>query len=114
MYSGNSACAMTQYPTSGVPLAVPMHAGSGMFPVQTVTPGLQEGQPQMFVVPFSGMEYNQPQFAHIATTSEAVTTGHQPQFAQVATPGAMATAHQPQVKPTYGKGGYIKMENEEI
>lgn len=112
MYPGNSACAMTQYP-SGVPVAVPMQAGSGMVPVQTVTPGLQEGQPQMFVVSFSGMEYNQPQFTQIAT-SEAVTTGHQLHFSQVATSGAMATAHPPQVKPTYGKEGYIKMENEEI
>ena len=99
------------YPlNSGVPVAVPMQAGSGMVPVQAVTPGPQGGQPQMVVVPVSGMVGNQPQFA----TSGAMATGYQPQFAQAATSGDIATAYQPQVKPTYGQGGYTKFENEEV
>ena len=108
----NSGHAMTQYP-GYVPVAVPMQAGSGMVPVQGVTPGPQGSQPQMIVVPVFGMVGNQPQFAQIAT-SGAITTGYQPQFALVATSGAMATVHQPQVKPTYGQGGYMKMENEQL
>ena len=84
---------MTQYP-GGVPVAVPMQAGSGgMVPVQAVTPGPQGGQPQMVVVPVSGMVGNQAQFA---------------------TSGAMATARQPQVTTTDGKGGYRRMVNEEV
>ena len=105
MYPPNSGYAMTQYP-GGVP-------GSGMVPVQTVTPGSQGGQPQMVLVPVSGTVGNQQQFAQIAT-SGAMTTGFQPQFAQVATPGAMATAYQAQVPPRYEEGGYTKMGNDEV
>ena len=81
---------MTQYP-GGVPVTVPMQAGSGMVPIQTVTPGPQGAQPQMVVVPVSG------------------TVGNQPQFAQSATSGAMATAYQSQVPPKYEERGYTKM-----
>jgi len=95
MYSPNSGSVMNQYP-SGVSLAVPMQAGSGMIPIKTVTPGPQGDQPQMAVVPVSGM------------------VGNQPQFAQVATSGAMATAYQRQEPPTYGHGGYTKLENDEF
>jgi len=92
MYAPNSGYAMTQYP-GGVPVAVPMQ-GSGMVPVQSVTPGPQGSQPQMVVVPVSGM------------------VGNQPQFVQIATSGAMTTAYQPQVPPTYED--YTKMENSEV
>ena len=112
MYAPNSGYAMSQYP-GGVPVTIPMQAGGGMVPGQTVTPGSQGGQPQVVVVPVCGMMGNQPQFAQIAT-SGAMTTGYQPQFAQVATSGAMATAYQPQAPPTYGQGGYTKVENEEV
>ena len=112
MYAPNSGYAMTQYP-GGVPVTVPMQAGSGMVPIQTATPGSQGGQPQMVVVPVSGTVGNQPQFAQIAT-SGAMTTGFQPPFAQAATPGAMATAYQAQVPPKYEEGGYTKMGNEEV
>jgi len=95
MYSPNSGSVMNQYP-SGVSLAVPMQAGSGMIPIKTVTPGPQGDKPQMAVVPVSGM------------------VGNQPQFAQVATSGAMATAYQRQEPPTYGHGGYTKLENDEF
>ena len=95
MYAPSSGYAMTQYP-GGVPVAVPVQAGGGMVPVQDVTPGPQGSQPQMVVVPASGM------------------VGDQPQFAQVATSGAMATVYQPQMRPTYGRGGYAKLENEEV
>jgi len=112
MYAPNSGYFTAQYP-GGVPVAVPMQAGGGMVPVQTVTPGPQGSQPQMVVVPVSGMVGNQPQFAQIAT-SGAMTTGYQPQFAQVATSGAMATAYQPQAPPAYGQGSYAKVENDEV
>ena len=114
MYPPNSGYSMAQYP-GGAPLAVPMQGGSGMVPVQTVTPGSQGGQPQMVVAPVSGMIGNQPQFAQIATSGAMETTGFQPQFAQVATPGAMATTYQPQAPPpAYGRGGYMKLENEDV
>ena len=106
MYPPNSGYTVNQYP-GGVPGAVPMQAGGGMVPDQTVTPGPQGGQPQMVVVPVSGMEGNQPQFAQIAT-SGALATGYQP---QVATSEAMATAYQPQMPPKYG---YTKFENYEV
>ena len=96
--------AMAQHP-GGAPVAVLIQGGSGMVPVQTVTPGPQGGQPQMVVVPVSGM---------VITTPGAKTTGFQPQFAQVATPGAMAATYQPEVPPTYGHGGYTKLENEDV
>lgn len=113
MYTGNSGYTMTQYP-GVVPVAAPMQTGSGMVPMQTVTPGSQGGQPQMVVVPVSGMMGNQPQLVQVAT-SGAMTTGYQPQFAQVATSGAMATGYQPQQLPTtYGQGGYTKMQNDEV
>ena len=90
MYAPNSGYAMTQYP-GGLPVTVPMQAGTGMVTIQTVTPGPQGAQPQMVVVPVSG------------------TVGNQPQFAQSATPGAMATAYQSQVPPKYEERGYTKM-----
>ena len=109
-YPANSGHVMTQYP-GGVPVAVPMQAVSGMVPVQAVTPGPQGGQPQMVVVPVSGMVGNQPQFA----TSGAMTTGYQP---QVVTSGAMTTGYQPQFAQVATSGavatGYTKMENEEV
>ena len=95
MYAPNSGYAMTQYPGGG-PVAVPIQAGSSMVPVQGVTPGPQGGQPQMVMVPVSGM------------------VGNQPQFVQIATSGAMTTAYQSQVPPTYEEGGYTKMENSEV
>ena len=98
MHAPNSGYVMTQYP-GGVPVAVPMQAGGDLVPVQNVPPGPQGGQPQIVVVPVSG----------------AMTTGYQPQFAQVATSGAMATAYQSQAPPpTYGEGGYTKMEKYEV
>ena len=112
MYAPNSGYAMTQYP-GGVPVTVPMQAGSGMVPIQTVTPGPQGGQPRMVMIPVSGTVGDQPQFAQIAT-SGAMTTGYQPQFAQVATSGAMATAYQAQVPLKYEEGGYTKMGNDEV
>ena len=112
MYAPNSGYAMTQYP-GAVPVTVPMQAGSGMVPIQTVTPGPQVGQPQMAMIPVSGTAGNQPHFVQVAT-SGAMTTGFQPQFAQVATPGATATAYQAQVPPKYEEGGYTKMGNDEV
>ena len=112
MYPPNSGYAIAQYP-GGAPVAVPMQGGSGMVPVQTVTPGPQGGQPQMVMVPVSGTVGNQPQFAQIAT-SGAMTTGFQPQFAQVATPEAMVTDYQPQAPPTYRHGDYMKLENDDV
>ena len=103
IYPPNSGYAVNQYP-GGVPAGVvPMQTGGGMVPVQTVTPGPQGGQPQMGVVPVSGMDGNQPQFAQIA-----LATGYQP---QIATSEAMATAYQPQMPPKYG---YTKFENDEV
>jgi len=87
---------VTQY-HGGVPVAVPMQAGNGMVPFQTVPTGPQRGQPQMVVVPpVSGM------------------MGNQPQFAQVATSGAIATAYEPQAPPTHGHGGYTRLEDEGV
>ena len=112
MYPPNSGYAIAQYP-GGAPVAVPMQGGSGMVPVQTVTPGPQGCQPQIAMAPVSGMVGNQPQFAQMATSS-AMTTCFQPQFAQVATPDAMATDNQPQAPPPYGHGGYMKLENDDV
>ena len=67
MYAPNSGYFTTQYP-GGVPMAVLMQAGGGIVPAQTVTPGPQGSQPQMVVVPVSGMVGNQLQFAQIATS----------------------------------------------
>ena len=95
MFAPNSGYAMTQYP-GGVPVSVPMQAGSGMVAIQTVTPGPQGGQPQMVMVPVSG------------------TVGNQPQFAQIATSGGMTTDFQAQVPPKYEEGRYTKMGNDEV
>ena len=58
MYPPNSGYAMTQYP-GGVPVTVPMQAGGGMVPIQTVTPGPQVGQPHLAIIPVSGTAGNQ-------------------------------------------------------
>ena len=50
MYAPNSGYAMAQY-SGGVPVTVPMQAGSDMVPIQFVIPGPQGGQPQMVMVP---------------------------------------------------------------
>ena len=103
MYPLDSGYAIAQYP-GGAPVAVP---------IQGVTPGPQGGQPQTVMVPVSGMVGNQPPFAQIAT-SGAMTTRFQPQFAQVATPEAITTDYQPQMPPTYGHGGYMTLENDDV
>ena len=67
----------------------------------------------MAMIPVSGRGGNQPQFAQVAT-SGAMTAGFQPHFVQAATPGAMSTAYQAQVPPRYEDGGYTKMANDEV
>ena len=50
---------------AGVPVAVPMQSNHGMVTLQTVTPGAQEGQPQMVLVPVSGADGNQSQLVQV-------------------------------------------------
>ena len=49
MHITSSSYVMTQGP-GGVPVAIPMQSGDGRVQLQYVTPGIQEGQPQMVVV----------------------------------------------------------------
>ena len=73
IYTANTDYVMSQ----GGHVAIPMQGvGGGMVAVQTVTPGAQEGQPQMVIVPVSG------------------AVGYQPHLVQVATSGALATGYQ--------------------
>ena len=60
MHITSSSYVMTQGP-GGVPVTVPMQSGDGRVQLQYATPGIQEGQPQMVVVPVFGAEGNQPQ-----------------------------------------------------
>ncbi len=104
MYTANTGYVMTQGQV-GPAVAIPMQAAGGMVAVQTVTPGAQEGQPQMVMVPLSTAGVNRPQLAQAAPT-EALATGYQPQLVQVASAEATATAYQPvQVDkpPPYGQ-----------
>ncbi|KAL9961014.1 hypothetical protein ACROYT_G029893 [Oculina patagonica] len=66
---------MTQGPR--VPVAVPIQAGGGMVPVQTIEPGAQGGPLQLVTTPVSGADGYQPQMVQ-AVAAEAMTTGNQP------------------------------------
>ena len=97
MYNPNSGYVMTQG-HGGVPMAVPMQAGGGMVAAQTVTPGAQEGQPQMVMVPFSS------------------AMGHQHQYVSQAAPYG-ASGYQPQqveMPPVRGQGQYVTLESEQV
>ncbi|KAL9961040.1 hypothetical protein ACROYT_G029920 [Oculina patagonica] len=74
------------------------------------------GQPQMVMVPVSGAGSYQPQLAQVAPAG-AMATGYQPQLAQVAPAGAMATGYQPQqaeMPPSYGQGQYMTQQNAQM
>ena len=73
MYTANSGYVMTQGP-GGVPMAVPMQAGGAMVAIQTVSPGTQQGQPQMVMVPVSGAMGHQHQYI----TAPYGATGYRP------------------------------------
>ena len=62
--------------------------------------------------PNSGYAMNQ--YPGGVPVTAPMQAGFQPQFSQVATPGAMATAYQAQVPPKYEDGGYTKMGNNEV
>ncbi|XP_078382709.1 uncharacterized protein LOC144665345 [Oculina patagonica] len=112
MYAANTGHVMTEGP-GGVPVAIPMQTGGDMVAVQTVTPGPQGGQPQIFMVPVSGAGSYQPQLAQAAPPG-AITTAYQPQLTQVAPAGAMVTGYQPQhaeMPPSYGQGQYMTPNN---
>lgn len=74
VYTANAGFVMTQDPGT----CNAMQADCGMVTVETLTPGSQGGKPQMVMVPIFYVE------------------GYQPQLAQVAPHGAMATGYQPQ------------------
>lgn len=98
MHTANSGYIMTQGP-GGVPVAVPMQSGGGMVALQTVTPGSQEGQPQMVLLPVS------------------VADGNQPQLVQVDPYGTMASGYQPQhidMPPSYEEGQYTTQQNQQV
>ncbi len=76
MYTANTGYVMTQGPGSA-PVAVPMQVTCGMVAVQTVTPGAQEGQLRMVMVPVSTAGDYQTQLAQVAP-SEALATAYQP------------------------------------
>lgn len=97
MYHPNSGYVMTQGP-GGVPMAVPMQAGGGMVAVQTVTPGAQEGQPRMVMVPVSSAMGNQHQY--VPQVAPYGATGYQPQ--------------QVEMPPAHGQGQYVTLENEQV
>ncbi|KAL9970395.1 hypothetical protein ACROYT_G022765 [Oculina patagonica] len=84
MYTANTGYVMTQAP-AGVPVATPMQAGGGIVAVQAVTPGAQEGQLQMVMIPYSGAEGYQPQLIQVASAG-AMVTGCQVQQAEMPPP----------------------------
>ncbi|XP_078382801.1 uncharacterized protein LOC144665415 [Oculina patagonica] len=73
--TANAGNIMTQGPR--VPVAVPIQAGGGMVPVQTIEPGAQGGPLQLVTTPVSGADGYQPQMVQ-AVAAEAMTTGNQP------------------------------------
>ena len=92
MHITSSSYVMTQGP-SGV--AVPMQLGDGMIQFQSVTPGVQEGTPQMVPVPVSGAEENQAQLV------------------QTVPYGTMALSYQPQqidMPPPYEQGQHVTQQ----
>ena len=99
MHTTSSGFVMTQG-LGGVPLAVPMQSNHGMVALQTVTPGAQEGQPQMVLVPVSGKD------------------GNQPQLFQVVPYGTMASGHQPHYidmpPPSYEEGQHTAQQNQQV
>ncbi len=71
---------MTQSPADGgATVAIPVQA------VQTVIPVAKGGQPQISMVPVSGVEGYQPQMVQ-AAASHAMTTGYQPLLVDVPPP----------------------------
>ncbi|XP_027036111.1 uncharacterized protein LOC113664683 [Pocillopora damicornis] len=110
MYTANTGYAVAQ--VSGGHVAVPMQTAGGMVAVQTVSQG---GQPQMVMMPASGVVGGQPQFVQVPASG--ATVGTQPHFVQVASPGAAAPGYQPQqvdVPPSYGQGQYMPLQDEQI
>jgi len=69
----------------GVPMAVPMQSNCGVVALQTVTPGVLEGQPQIVLVPVSGANGNQPQLVQVIPY-ETVASGLQPQHIDMPPP----------------------------
>ena len=84
MYTTSSGLVMTQG-LGGVPVAVPMQINCGMVALQTVTPGVQEGQPQMVLVPVSGANGNQPHLFQVIPY-ETIASGLQPQHIDMPPP----------------------------
>ena len=110
MYTANTGYAVAQ--VSGGHVAVPMQTAGGMVAVQTVSQG---GQPQMVMMPASGVVGGQPQFVQVPASG--ATVGTQPHFVQVASPGAAAPGYQPQqvdVPPSYGQGQYMPLQDEQV
>ena len=70
MYTTSSGFVITQG-LSGVPVAVLMQSTP-----QTVTPGAQEGQPQMVLVPVSAADGNQPQLVPVVPYA-SMASGYQ-------------------------------------
>ena len=64
MYTTSSGFVITQG-LNGVPVAVLMQSNRGMVAPHTVTPGAQEGQPQMVLIPVSAVDGNQPQLVPV-------------------------------------------------
>ena len=110
MYTANTGYAVAQVP--GGPVAVPMQTAGGVIAVQAVPQG---GQPQMVMIPASGVVGGQPQFVQVPASG--ATVGTQPHFVQVASPGAAASGYQPQqvdVPPSYGQGQYMPLQDEQV
>ncbi|KAL9961017.1 hypothetical protein ACROYT_G029896 [Oculina patagonica] len=79
-YTASAGYVMTQSPADGgATVAIPVQA------VQTVIPVAKGGQPQISMVPVSGVEGYQPQMVQ-AAASHAMTTGYQPLLVDVPPP----------------------------
>ena len=98
MRMSSSSYVMTQGPR-GIPVAVLMQSGDGRVQLQPVTPRVQEGQPQMVLLPVSGAD------------------GNQPQLVQAVSYGAMGLSYQPQhidMSPPYEQGQYVTQQNQQV
>lgn len=98
MYSASSGYVMTQVPCD-VPVAIPMQSEDGRVALQTVTPGVQESEPQIVLVPVS------------------VADEIQPQLVQIAPYGITASGYQPQhidIPPSYEEGQYATQQRQQV
>ena len=81
MYSASSGYVMTQVPCC-VPVVIPMQSEDGRVALQTITPGAQECEPQIVLVPVSGADGMRPQLVQIIPNG-ITASGYQPQHIDI-------------------------------